>query len=34
MTENLYRYAPFKLFGADSEVKFTASPDPLPVVKK
>lgn len=34
MTENLYRYEPFKLFGADSEVKFTELPDPPPVVKK
>ncbi len=34
MTENLYRYDPFKLFGADSEVKFTASPDPPPAAKK
>jgi hypothetical protein len=34
MTENLYRYDPFKLFGADSELKFTALPDPPPVVKK
>jgi len=28
MTENLYRYEPFKLFGADSEIKFTETPDP------
>jgi len=34
MTENLYHYDPFKLFAADSEVNFTASPDPPPVVKK
>src|SRR5580658_1483930 len=34
MTENLYRYDPFKLFAADSELKFTTLPDPPPVVKK
>jgi hypothetical protein len=34
MTENLYRYAPFKLFAADSGVSFTETPDPPPVVKK
>jgi hypothetical protein len=34
MTENLYRYEPFRLFAADSEVKFTELPDPPPVVKK
>ena len=28
VTENLYRYQPFKLFGADSDIKFTAEPDP------
>lgn len=28
VTENLYKYEPFKLFGADSEIKFTAEPDP------
>jgi len=28
MTENLYRYQPFKLFGADSEIKFAETPDP------
>ena len=28
MTENLYRYEPFKLFGAESEIKFTETPDP------
>jgi hypothetical protein len=33
MTENLYRYDPFKLFAADSELKFTTLPDP-PAVKK
>jgi len=30
VTENLYRYEPFKLFGADSDIKFTAEPDPVP----
>jgi len=30
VTENLYRYEPFKLFGADSDIKFTAEPDPIP----
>jgi hypothetical protein len=34
MTENLYRYEPFKLFGADSELKFTELPDPPAAVKK
>jgi len=34
MTENLYHYASFKLFGADSEIKFTEDPDPPAVVKK
>ena len=34
MTENLYRYDPFKLFAADSELKFTTSPDPPVIVKK
>jgi hypothetical protein len=34
MTENLYRYEPFKLFAADSELKFTDALEPLPVVKK
>jgi len=28
LTENLYRYEPFKLFGADSDIKFTAEPEP------
>lgn len=28
VTENLYRYEPFKLFGADSDIKFTAEPEP------
>ncbi len=34
MTENLYRYDPFKLFAADSELKFTELTDPAPAVKK
>ena len=33
ITENLYHYDPFKLFGADSELKFTEPSDP-PIVKK
>jgi hypothetical protein len=28
LTENLYRYEPFKLFAADAEIKFTEIPDP------
>ena len=35
ITENLYRYEPFKLFGADTEIKFTEVPDtPTAPVKK
>jgi hypothetical protein len=36
VTENLYRYEPFKLFGADSDIKFTPEPDPVlvPPTKK
>jgi hypothetical protein len=37
VTENLYRYEPFKLFGAESDIKFTTEPDPVatpPPVKK
>ncbi len=34
MTENVYRYEPFKLFAADAEIKFTEVPEPPPVVKK
>jgi len=34
VTENLYRYEPFKLFAADAEIKFTEIPDPPPPVKK
>ena len=30
MTENLYRYDSFKLFGSDSDIKFTEIPDPPP----
>jgi hypothetical protein len=37
ITENLYRYEPFKLFSADAEIKFTEletpSPPPAPVKK-
>jgi hypothetical protein len=33
MTENLYRYEPFRLFAADAEIKFTELPDPPPVKK-
>jgi hypothetical protein len=28
MTENLYRYEPFKMFSADADIKFTEVPDP------
>ncbi|MBZ5727790.1 MAG: hypothetical protein LAP87_22700 [Acidobacteriia bacterium] len=36
LTENLYRYEPFKLFSADTEIKFTDLPEaaPPPPVKK
>jgi hypothetical protein len=35
ITENLYRYDPFKLFSSDAEIKFTEVPDPEPpAVKK
>jgi hypothetical protein len=30
LTENLYRYEPFKLFGADAEIKFTELDTPAP----
>jgi hypothetical protein len=30
ITENLYRYEPFKLFAADTEIKFTDLPETLP----
>ncbi len=29
-TENLYSYAPFKMFSADAEIKFTEVPEPQP----
>ena len=28
LTENIYRYEPFKLFSADTDIKFTELPDP------
>ncbi len=34
VTENFYRYEPFKLFGADSDIKFTEVPTPPPAAKK
>jgi len=36
ITENLYRYEPFKLFSSDAEIKFTEIPEPPPTppVKK
>src|ERR1039457_5502650 len=35
MTENLYRYEPFKMFSADAEIKFTEleAPPPAPIKK-
>jgi hypothetical protein len=30
ITENHYRYEPFKMFAADAEIKFTELPDPPP----
>jgi hypothetical protein len=33
-TENHYRYEPFRLFGADAEIKFTEVPEPPPPPKK
>ena len=30
ITENLYRYEPFKMFGADTEIKFTELPEQPP----
>jgi hypothetical protein len=37
ITENLYRYEPFKMFSADAEIKFTEletpSPPPSPAKK-
>jgi hypothetical protein len=29
LTEDLFRYTPFKKFGADAEIKFDAAPEPL-----
>jgi hypothetical protein len=34
MTENLYRYAPFKMFTAEAEIKFTEVPEPPPAPVK
>jgi hypothetical protein len=34
ITENLYRYEPFKMFGADTEIKFTELETPPPPAKK
>lgn len=34
LTENQYRYEPFKLFSADADIKFTEIPDTAPPVKK
>ena len=34
ITENVYRYEPFKLFSSDAAIKFTEIPDPSPPVKK
>jgi hypothetical protein len=34
ITENLYRYEPFKMFSADAEVKFTELPETPPPTKK
>jgi len=34
ITENLYRYEPFKMFSADAEIKFTELPDKTPPDKK
>ena len=34
MTENLYRYQPFKMFSADAEIKFTETPEPPPAPAK
>jgi hypothetical protein len=36
ITENLYRYEPFRMFSSDAEIKFTEIPDqpaPAPVKK-
>lgn len=34
MTENLYRYQPFKMFSAEADIKFTEVPEPPPVPAK
>jgi hypothetical protein len=34
MTENLYRYQPFKMFRADAAVKFTGDAEPSPAARK
>jgi hypothetical protein len=34
ITENLYRYEPFKMFTADTEIKFTELPETPPAIKK
>jgi len=34
MTENLYRYEPFKMFSANADIKFTEEPDPPPAPAK
>jgi len=34
MTENLYRYEPFKMFGAEADIKFTEVPEPPAVPAK
>lgn len=34
LTENRYRYEPFKLFSADADIKFTEIPDTPPAAKK
>jgi hypothetical protein len=34
MTENLYRYAPFRMFSAEADIKFTETPEPPPAPVK
>jgi hypothetical protein len=34
ITENLYRYEPFKMFTADTEIKFTELPETPPPAKE
>ncbi len=34
VTENLYRYQPFKKFSSDAEIKFTECPILQPTAKK